>query len=327
MTRVSFSQLSRNAVNNVFDNYADVLKYSNQLSSGYKAVNPGDSDQAGLISQAHGILDKIEAYSTRTTNAKAVLRFQDDTINSAVDLVSRALDLASQGANEAINGNQRATIAIEVFQIRDQLMTMANSKYQGNYVWSGADTTTAPFSAATYANYGSTASQQRYIYQSNGGAQTVNSAQVADGVTISTNTPGDTVWGGILSAVERLGRALEGYPTGSGGAAPAGNPQYALPADYPLQTKDIGDALQAVKDARDSGLFRERTSLGARLNRIDTAGSVLNAAKTSAQLTLDNLQNADTATAATGLQQAQYGLQAAMQVTAKVLNLNVLDYL
>lgn len=328
MTRIAFTQLSRNAVNNVFNNYSDVLKYSNQLSSGYKAVNPGDSEQSGLIAQAHSILQKIDGYTNRTTSAKSLLNFQDDTINSAADLVSRALDLATQGANEAVDGNQRSTIAIEVFQIRDQLMTMANSKYQGNYVWSGADTDVAPFSAASYANSGSTASSQRYIYQSNGGAQVTNSAQVADGVSITTNTAGDTVWGSLITAVEHLGRALEGFPTGVAGAAPASGPtQYSLPADYALQTKDVGTALQEIKDARDSGLFRERTSLGARLNRIETASSVLTAAKTSAQATLDNLQNADVATAATGLQQAQYGLQAAMQVTSKVLNLNVLDYL
>lgn len=327
MTRISFSQLSRSAVNNVFTNYADVLKYSNQLSSGYKAVNPGDSEQSGLIAQSHSILQRIEGYNNRTASAKSALQFQDDTINSAIDIVGRALDLAAQGSNEAVDGNQRSTIALEVFQLRDQLVTMANSKYQGNYVWSGVDTNTAPFSAASYANSGSVASGQRFIYQTNSGSQVTNSAQVADGVAITTNTPGDDVWSGIITAVERLGRAMEGYPTGVNGAAPSGNQQYTLPADYALQSADINAAMQQIKDARDSGLFRERTSLGARLSRMETAGSVLAAAKASAQSSLDNLQNADTATAATGLQQAQYGLQAAMQVTSKVLNLNVLDYL
>lgn len=328
MTRIAFSQLSRNAVNDVFRNYADVLKYSNQLSSGYKAVNPGDTDRAGQISQAHNTLSRIESYTNRTSSAEALLRFQDDTIDSALEMVARAQDLATQASNEAVDGNQRGTIAIELFQIRNQLVTLANSKYQGNYVWSGTNIDVAPFSAASYANAGSTDSAQRFIYQGNSGATGTNSVQVSDGVAIQTNTSGSQVWGSLIEAVEVLARASEGFPTGVGGAAPGTGPtQYTFPGDYPAQTQAIGSALGALRSARDAGLLAERTSIGARLNRIETATAALQATKTAAQATLDSFQNADIATAATGLQQAQYGLQASMKVTSQVLNLNILDYL
>ena len=328
MTRVAFSQLTRNIVNDVFGNYADVQKYSQQLSSGYKAVNPGDSSQSGTIQQFRAALIRLDGYTDRTVSVKSSLEYQDDIINQGLDLLGRAKELAAQAANEAVSANQRATISREVWQIRDQLVSLANSKHQGNFLWSGVNTASQPFNAATYTNSGSTEGSQRYVYAATPGSSTLQNVQIADGVSIVANTPGDDVWAATIGAVEHLGRALEGFTTTQTAGLPdGGGVAYNLPTDYPLQTLDIASAITEIDNARNSNLLTERVSLGARLAKIDTAATMIEATKKSANVALDNLQNADTATAATGLQQAQYALQASLQVTSKVLNLSVLDYL
>ena len=328
MTRVAFSQLSRNIVNDVFSNYADVQRYSNQLSSGYKAANPGDSSQSGTIQQFRASLQRLDGYADRTVSVKTSLEYQDDVVSQGIDLLARAKELASQAANEAVSANQRDTISREVWQIRNQLVALANSKYQGNYVWSGANTASQPFNASTYTNSGSADSAQRYVYAATPGSTNSLNVEIADGVSVNANTPGNQVWANVIGAVEHLGRALEGFTTTQTGGLPdGGGVAYNLPTDYPTQTLDLASCITELDSARDNNLLTERVSLGARMAKIETASSMIESTKKSANIALDTLQNADTATAATGLQQAQYALQASLQVTSKILNLSVLDYL
>jgi flagellin-like hook-associated protein FlgL len=139
---------------------------------------------------------------------------------------------------------------------------------------------------------------------------------------------------GLLEGLERLGRALVGYRTGPPVTSPSAPPSpdgtgapYTFPADYSSQTEDIRQTIDILKSASSLQLGAERSSLGARLNKLQSARSVVEVAQVSAQESLSGLQDTDIAESATNLSEAKTALEATMTVSGQVLRLTILDYL
>ena len=147
-------------------------------------------------------------------------------------------------------------------------------------------------------------------------------------MTVTLNTPGGDVFGTTIEALERLGRALSGYQTLPAPGTPDGTgTAYTFPADYKNQTADIKYTIDLLVQARDGDIIPERTMLGGKMRRLETAESLLTLSKTSAQEVLSRIQNADETESVANLTQAQTALQASYSVTAKALRLTIMDYI
>lgn len=328
MTRVSENQLNGILLNGITTARKRVNKFAQEITSGYKVQNPGDSNVSGTISKYRESLSRIEGFKNTTTTVKASLNFQDDVLNQGTELLIRAKEIGQQGANETLSASQRQKLSEELFQIRDHMVTLANSTYNGRYLWGGLDDDDPPFDAQTYANPATGLASQRYVYDSGAEHQSVNTVQISDDLTINVNTRGDTVWSDSIAALERMGRALAGYATNPAAGAPDGTGNaYVQPTDYTLQTTDIRNALDLLDQAREQDIIVERVNIGGRLRRIDTAESVLGLAKAQAEDVLDKLQNTDVAESGTNLTEAQTALQASLTVTTNLLRQSILDYL
>ena len=330
-TRISQNQLSRTILTDILDNRERLNKYSNEISSGLKVIEPGDSKFSGTISQYRETLSRLEGHLGRVSAVTSYISFQDNVVTQVNDLLIRAKELATQAANETYSAENRAQVAKEVFAIRDQIVDLANSKYQGKYVYGGTDDDDPPYDAAAYDMPASGSASERYVYDDTsvdpGGALT-RTVNLTDDISIVVNTPGNQIFDNAIQALERLGRALEGYSTNPASGAPDGTgAAYNLPDETALQTRAISDAINLIDTARESDIMPERVSLGARLRRLESAESLIGLTRTDAEEVLNNLQSADLADAATNLQQAQTALEASYTVSARILNLSILDYL
>ncbi len=300
-----------------------------QISSGIKAALPGDSNQTGAISQFRQQLDRLDGYKTRIASVESELVFRDDGLKDAQELIIRAKELATQGANEPNGSEGRAKMAAEVWQLREHLLTLANAKYQGKYIYNGTADATAPFQPTTYTNGGSADSLERYQFNPTNlaGANDERTIRLSDDLTVDISSDGGSLFSNAIYGLERLGRALEGYrttvvadvPTGAGTA-------FTFPADLAEQTADIRTALDLFNTAGDS-IQVSRVTLGSQLRTIDTANGLMQLNRTSALQALEQIQDTDTVEAAAQLAQAQTSLQASLTISSKVLNLSILDYL
>lgn len=333
MTRITENYLGRSLMNDIMRNRESVSKFSNEVSTGLKVDEPGDSSQSATISQFRETLHRIEGYSSRVQSVKGFLEFQDDTLSEAGDLLIRAKEIASHAASGHVSADARRQMAEEVFEIREHVVALANSTYQGKYVFSGAADNAPAFSKVAAPGYSvppSGAASDRYSYNSQPGSTLSRSVQVGDEVTVDVNTPGSGIFANAVAGLERLGRALQGYssatdpgtglPTGVGGT-------YTLPQDYELQTNEIRATIDIFSRAKEEDIQLERVSVGGRLRRLDTATSVLNLSKVTAQDVLNGLQNADVAESASNLADAQTALEASFTITSRILQVSVLDYL
>lgn len=329
MTRVSENQQVRSLMVSLQGNRKLINQYSNEVGTGIKVNNPSDSNYSGSVAQFKQSLEKTEQYKDRVSAVKGFLTFQDDAVSQASDLVLRLQEIAEQSANETNSATVRAQMAAEAFAIRDHLASLANSTYQGRYVFGGADDDDPPYDPLTYTNSSSTASGQRYVYDSDPGNNGTRVVQVSDDVSIDTLIPGSRIFDNAIQASERLGRALEGFDTTPAPpAAPnGGGAAYVFPADAQLQSQAIRDSLTQLKTARDVDLQPQRTTIAGKLRRLDTASSLLELSKSAGEDVLSRLQDADVFESASKLAQAQTALQASMQVTTRILNISILDFI
>lgn len=337
MTRIAQGQLARQLLFAVQNNYNDVGRASRQVSTGYKVEKPGDSDVAGTIQNFRNSLQKVDSYQQGIGLTRSALSFQEGIVTQVSDMMERAKELATQGANETVDAATRKQMATEIYQMREQLVVLANSKYQDRYIYGQSDDDDPPFDQAAPAGYTEPAtgdSSIRYVFDGEPGTDVAKNVNITGDISVRTSTSGQSVFANAIGALETLGRALDGYDTTL--AASAGSPlglptgggtAYTLPDQKSAQTAQIQASIDMIDYALKSNLTPERTDLGARQNRLDVAQAVLDSTKQTATDGLNGLQNADSATAISQFQQAQYSLQAAMQVTSKVLNMSILDYL
>jgi flagellar hook-associated protein 3 FlgL len=328
MTRITENQLSRTNLLHISQNRQAVSRYSNEVDTGYKVTKPGDSDQAAIVAQYQGVMQRIDSYRNRTASVKSSLGFQEEALAQVSDLINRAKEIAAQGGNETNGVTARAQLAEEVFQIRDNLVSLANSKYQGKYVWGGADDDDPPYDAALYTNPATGPANQRWVFDAEAGTSVTRSVNVTEELSITTNTPANGIFDNAIYAIERLGRALAGYETlPATGAPTGGGVAYTFPAQFSAQTTAIRESMDLLETARASNIETERVSVAARQRRLDTAESLLQLTQTNAQTVLDQLQNADVIESASLLTQAQTVLEASLAVSARVLNQSIIDYL
>ncbi len=331
MTRISENQLARTLLVDIARNREQYARFSQELATGYKVVDPGDSRFSGTIAQYRETLDRLAGHKRRAESVTGVLAFQDNALAQANEILVRANELATQGANETIGVAVRAQMAEEVFELRNHLVSLANSQYQGRYVFAGVDDDDAPFGASTYTNPATGAASERWVYDDTtvevGNART-RSVNITDDLQIAVAKPGDALFSNALAGLERLGRALAGFQTLPSTGLPDGTgAAFNLPTELSLQTQEIQGSIDFIKQARERDIIPERVSVGAGLRRLQTALSLIDLTQTDATEALSKLQDADIAASGTGLQQAQTALEVSYSVTTRALQLNILQFL
>jgi flagellar hook-associated protein 3 FlgL len=276
----------------------------------------------------------MDGHKKRIQTVTGQLEFQDGVLDQSNLVLQRGMELAQQGANGTMNPTQRAQMAEEVFGLRDQLASLANSSYQGVYVFSGGADNVPAYAPSTtpYTNPATGPSATRYEYTTAPGSHTTRTVEVADSLSVRNNADGSTIFSRAIGALERLGRALAGYATGPALTTPTPLPDgtgnaYSFPPDEALQRQDIANTLDLLKQASQQDIGTERVSLGARLNQLKSASAVVDTTTLSAKAPLSGLQDTDVPEAATNLTQARTALEASMAVSGKVLGLSILNYL
>ncbi len=189
----------------------------------------------------------------------------------------------------------RQSIAEEVQGLLSQTVGLANSTYQGAYLFGGTQVNTQPFTLNAGTN--------TVTYQGNAASASV---ELSDGNSITANLPGSQIFqnagGSVMGALQDLYTSLQ-----------TGN-------NVPGAVTEIQTALTQVDG--------QRVFYGNALNQINQSESFLNQEQLHLSAQENGLAGADMATVATDFAQAQVASQATINAAAKVLSLpTLLDYL
>ena len=156
-----------------------------QTASGQSVNVPGDDPAAAaMLVRNAGQTAEADQFLRSVGSITGEMQSADSTLNSIVTALQRAISLGTEGANGTLNSSDRAAIATEVQGIQSQLMSLANLSYQGNFVFAGTATQTAPYVADSTSPSG-----VQYV-----GNAAVNSVTVGTDLTVQTNLPGSQLF-------------------------------------------------------------------------------------------------------------------------------------
>ena len=157
------------------------------------------------------LLDQMQQDDTFTQSSSLVtgqLQVADSTLGSVVSQLTQAISLATSANNGTMNPSDVRAVANQISGILDEVTSLANTNYQGQYIFGGGQTSTTPFSSSTATTPAVTAYN---------GDQDVNYLQTPNGQKIQLNLPGSQIFlgSGSNSVFGALNSLVADYSTGT----------------------------------------------------------------------------------------------------------------
>ncbi|MGA9990552.1 MAG: flagellar hook-associated protein 3, partial [Terriglobales bacterium] len=117
-----------------------------QISTGKSVNEPSDNPTAAALliennDQAtfnSGYLQSISAVQGQLSTASS-------TLSSVTTALQQALSLGVEAAGGTLSASNQAAIANQLQGIQSQIVSLANTTYEGNYIFAGTKTSTAPY--------------------------------------------------------------------------------------------------------------------------------------------------------------------------------------
>lgn len=275
-----------------------------QLSTAKQVLSPSDApDQAAAIQRFKGEIARQDSHANTLEVALRRYSAEETAIKSANDIVIRLKELSLQAANDTYGTTDRKAIAVEMQALRDQLLSLGNSRDDsGNYLFSGTRVSTPPF------------------------------AQSADG---SVSYMGDQTRTRIPAGVERdvaytrsgtdvMSRVIRADNGASMGFFDAID--QLIDDTINGDTQGIGTGLDSL-DQMISNLTYSLAEVGADQNVVQSQLDVLSETALRLKSTLSNIEDLDYAEAVTRMNKEMMAMEAAMGSFAKISGLSLFDYI
>ena len=279
---------------------AAVAKASQQVSTGNRLSRPSDDPQA--VQKAlnlRGDLAATAQYMDTANASQGWAQATDDALADINDVLQRAREAVVQGGNGTMSQKDRNDIATQIDQLIGQAKASGNATFDGQYIFAGQKTDTAPYDpdgADTYS--GDTGSIIRTI---------------GPGVSVQLNGSMGSVLGNgsdgkALQVLRDIATHLRGGTAADTNA---------------LRTTDL-----AAIDASMADVSTARAEAGALSNRLTTAANRLTDLQASTEKVRSGVEYVDLAEAISQLSSQQAVYQAALQATGSSLSQRTLmDFL
>lgn len=258
-----------------------------QASTGARIAAPSDDPVAAAqAARVQASLDQTGAYRANIRTARGDISTAESSLETATTLMERVQEIALQGANGSLSESERSSLANEVSGLKDQLVSIANTKGSLGYLFAGTGTATGnpPFSASGAFS----------------GNDLDRITEVGSGLLVSTNASGAkafTTDGGrdIFHDLDTLTAALTANDSNAVAATVSG------------------------LDASHRQIVAARIDAGTKLARLDIADTAHQQTEVALSSQQHGLVDADPAAAYSRLIAAQQSLEAAVQVSRTTL--------
>ena len=267
-----------------------------QLSTGRRVNQPSD-DPAAEAQLIENKAESAQADSFQQSLSSINGQFQtaDSTLSSIETQLQRAITLGTQAANQGtLSDNDRLAIANELQGIQNQLVSLANTSYQGVFLFSGT-VQTQPF---------------------------VVDASVPSGVRYAGNT-------GLNRVTVGAGYQLQGNLPGSQLFSATGSDVFQSMTDLiqSVQTNsNIGDSVAEVNKAF-TYLSTQRVFYGNAMNQVTSQQNFLSSETVELSTQENTIAGADISVVASNLVQTENARQAALQAIGRMPPRSLFDFL
>jgi flagellar hook-associated protein 3 FlgL len=262
-------------------------KLTSELSSGLSVLtlqdNPVAVAQSTLLASS---IAQDDTFVQTASGESSLMQVTDSTLGDVVTQITSALSLAVEGNNGTVNASNTTTVAQQLSGILNQVVSLANTSYQGQYLFGGSQGSVQPFTLDT----STTPATITYA-----GDSQVQFATSPSGQKFQVNLPGSSVFGsgssGVLGAINQL---ISDFTNNT--------PTATITTDTAALTTALGQ------------LSTQRSTLDSSLSRIQSTSTYTQTQESQLQVEQSNLVSADPASVATQLSSAETQHQALLSV-------------
>ncbi|PZF25808.1 flagellar hook-associated protein 3 [Curtobacterium sp. MCLR17_045] len=270
---------------------ARVAELTDQATT-LRAIQKPSDDPVGTASSMQVRKEQAAAaqYSRNANDAAAWLATTDSALSSVYSVLNNVRDLTVQAANSGtMSDTNRDAFVTQFRSLKADLEARANTTYGTRSVFAGSSTAAAAYDPATgWAAAGTDVSRR-----------------IGDGTTVRVDTAGTAVFGSgddsVFAVIDSIVNDLQNG------------------VNVNARINDVDGALGTVRGAQADVGIRHAAAL--------TAQDSLKSATVSLESRRADIEDVDLAKAVLDLQVQQTNYQAALAVTAKVLQPTLMDYL
>jgi flagellar hook-associated protein 3 FlgL len=282
------------------DKLADDMRTLNEtISSGRKYTTLSD-DPVSLISalEIRSIINETKQYERNVTYGISWTDSAEIALRQTDEIQSRAREIAVQMASATQSAATRASAAVEVGHLIEQMVALGNSQVAGEYIFSGQKTNISPFT------YDSVAGTVTY----NGDENDID-IRVGRNNSATINKNGkdafmdDDETSNLFTYLIDLKEALEGN-----------------------DVSGIQDSLGNLSDAADY-INEKIADFGAKRNKLDMKKYIYAELQLSNTERLSDIEDTDLAEAILNLKTKEVAYQAALTAASKVMQLSLVDFM
>jgi flagellar hook-associated protein 3 FlgL len=247
-----------------------------ELSSGARVNSLSEDPLASgenvlLLNQ----IGQDDSFTQSSSQVQGQLQVADTALGSVVSQLTQAISLATSANNGTMNSSDIKSISNQISGILGEVETLANSSYQGQYIFAGGKSSAAPFATSTTTSPGVT------TYS---GDEGVNYLTTPNGQSIQLNVPGDQIFtaSGSNSVFGALNNLVADYASGSVNTAQAVS-----------DTTALSTALNYVS--------QQRVTVDNSITQLTAASDAVSSEQTQLTVAQTNLMQADVAQVSTQL--------------------------
>ena len=288
-------------IRNIHQQANGILKAQQQIAS-QKRINKISDDPIGMgqVLGYRSNLAVIEQYEENIDQGVTRLEFNELTLDLAFDLITTARRLAEDYSGPEVTLETRQAVAHQVKDLYDQVMQLANTKFNDNYIFSGHATDTTPFTRD--ADYNAT-------YNGDDGEVRI---VVAENVEVKIDADGRNIFAapGGVNVFDELKNLIDGLE----------NP------DTVAGSAQIEATVSPLFDAREQ-ISNKRTEYGPALYRLQVTEEYWENLKPKVEGAMATTEAADVTRAVLELKNLEIAYETTLATAARIIQPNLMDFL
>lgn len=139
--RITNNMLIKDMLWNASKNLNSMAEKQKQLSTGKRIHRPSD-DPVGItkVLKYKTDISETEMFGENVRDARGVFEVSESALIGMKDMLQRIRELVVQSANGTLSDEQTSKVAVEVEQLRKELVVSGNATMAGKYLFSGLET-------------------------------------------------------------------------------------------------------------------------------------------------------------------------------------------
>jgi len=294
--RITSNMVNIRLVSDINNSFAKMSQLSQQLSTGEKIHRPGDDPVGiGYLMRYETELNRSDEFLENANTGIGWLNTMDTMMKQATEVLQRAKVITQQASTGSMSADARLAVAAEIKQLREQMVMIANSEYNGRYLFNGQKTDIAPYTSATAAGD----KTDRGLYQ----------LSVSPTEVIPVTITGEDIFG-KANAAENVFKVLDDTY------------QHLIDNSQP----DILNDMDKIGKQLDMIMY-SWSEIGARTNRFELVVNRIKDHQINTKTQRAELNNVDMSKVIIDLKQQESVHQAALSTGARMLQVSLIDFI